>query len=171
MSNSNNSESEHNCGMEYCAHSKTWLYTIARIIVGGFFLWQGVNKFINGPTAVAGFIHVSPALTWIAAFIEIIAGALIIIGLYTRFAAVAGAIDALGAILFVHSQRGWNPMANGSELAYIFLAVFLVFIVCGNGRFALQSIFCKACGCDCGEHQNKQTSSAHNHNEKKKVHK
>ena len=81
-------------------------YAILRITVGGVFLFYGVGKFVVGVTATAKWFQDGFAKTWLPGasvyafsvalpFFEVAVGALLILGLFTRFAAaVAGVLIA-----------------------------------------------------------------------------
>ncbi len=143
-----------NCGC--CSGCGDWLYSVFRIIVGGLFLWHGILKFVAGPSTIAGFISVAPWLVWLAAIIETLGGALILVGFFTRYAAIAGILDMLGAwLLFhIHTKGGWNPMSNGGEAVVLYFAAFLVLHQQGSGSFSIGALFNRgSCECDCDDHE------------------
>ena len=59
-----------------------------------------------------------------------------ILGLATRFAAVVGAVEMAVALVTAHFPKGWNPLGNG-EAAWLNLGAFLVLVVYGAGKYAL----------------------------------
>jgi len=135
------------CGCSCCG---AWLYSAFRIIIGGLFLWHGISKFMIGPSAVAGFLSIAPWMAWLGAILETVGGALILVGFFTSYAAIAGIVDMLGAWFFIHVHKGWNPMSNGGELALVYFAAFLVLHYYGSGSFSIGSLFHKgSCDCDC----------------------
>ena len=84
-----------------------WLaYAILRITLGGVFLFYGVGKFVAGVAATAQGFQDGFAKTWLPGasvyafsfalpFFEVTVGTLLILGLFTRFAAaVAGLLIA-----------------------------------------------------------------------------
>jgi putative oxidoreductase len=75
-------------------------------------------------------------VSWgLAVFGEVVCSALLVFGLFTRFAALAGAITMSVAFIMVHRMvlKGPNP----GELAFIYLAGFVTIFFAGPGRFAL----------------------------------
>ena len=77
---------------------------LIRLIVGGIFLAEGIQKFLYpGENGVGRFTKIGiPAPEVMAPFVgvvEIVCGALILIGLLTRLAAIPLIIDMLVAIL------------------------------------------------------------------------
>ena len=107
-------------------------YLIFRILVGGMFLMHGYGK-LWGPKAAE-----LASLMGLAGVIETLAGLAILVGFFSRLAATGGAIVMLGALIKVHFPQGWNPLANGGELALLYLAAFLVVMVLGNGEWNLE---------------------------------
>ncbi|MBI2681512.1 MAG: DoxX family protein [Candidatus Solibacter usitatus] len=81
-----------------------WLaYAILRVTVGGVFLFYGIGKFVAGLAATAKWFQDGFAKTWLPAasvyafsivlpFFEVTVGALLILGLFTRFAASAAGL-------------------------------------------------------------------------------
>ncbi len=77
---------------------------LIRFVVGGIFLSEGIQKFLYpGENGVGRFVKIGiPAPEAMAPFVgvvEIVCGALILIGLLTRLAAIPLIIDMLVAIL------------------------------------------------------------------------
>lgn len=130
-----------NCCSGGCSCCGPWLYTAFRVIVGGLFLWHGVGKLMNWSSLPSAWMQT-------AGVIETLAGALILLGLYTSIAAIAGAVVMIGAWALVHAKAGnFNPMTNGGELPLLFFASFLVLHKHGDGKFALGNLF--GCNCEC----------------------
>jgi putative oxidoreductase len=67
-----------------------------------------------------------------------VAGSLcLILGLFTRFAAVGGMVT-MGVAFFLVHQRAFTGQGNG-ELAFVYLAAYLTLFVSGGGRYALDT--------------------------------
>ncbi|HSQ03121.1 MAG TPA: DoxX family protein, partial [Burkholderiales bacterium] len=87
--------------------------TVLRMIVGLIFIAHGAQKFfvygLEGTTDA--FTHMGiPAAALSAALvatIELIGGAALVMGFFTRIAAVLVALDMLGAIVLVHLKGGF----------------------------------------------------------------
>jgi len=103
---------------------------IVRLVLGALFVWHGVDKFDTGMTNVEGFFDSNgvPAASLTAplvAVIEIVAGLALIVGLFTRVAALVLAGVLVGAIIYV---KGFgNPLvsAGGAELDLVYIAGLL----------------------------------------------
>src|SRR5258708_6376891 len=109
---------------------------ITRIVAGLTFLEHGTTKFLNFPP---GTMH--PALTSLpgaGGLIELIAGALIVLGLFSRCAAFVASGEMAVAYLLVHFKNGgFFPTQNGGDAAILFCFIFLYLASAGPGSFAL----------------------------------
>ena len=77
----------------------------------------------------------SPASLALAVFAEVICSILLVLGLFTRLAALACAVTMATAFFFAHGGR-LTGQGNG-ELAFIFLGGFVTLLLAGGGRFSL----------------------------------
>jgi putative oxidoreductase len=115
------------------------MLSIFRIMFGVLLIQHGFSKWFGFPVPGPAGIQLM-TMVGIAGVIELIAGGLIIIGLFTRYAAffVAG-YTAVGYWM-VHFARGWTPIGNGGSLiiAYCFAALLLVFF--GGGVWSLDAM-------------------------------
>jgi putative oxidoreductase len=121
---------------------------LIRLLVGAVFLSEGIQKFLfPNDLGVGRFMKIGiPAPQVMAPFVgivEIVCGALIILGLLTRFAAIALIIDMLVAIsttkIPILVKSGFWAMAHEARVDYaMFLgAVFLVIV--GAGRASMDA--------------------------------
>lgn len=121
------------------------MYFVARLLVGFMFMLHGAQKFglfgLEGQIVSFGWIPLW--LGYVSALVELVGGALILLGLFTRPAALLGAINMVFAYLIVHSSQGWNPLLNKGELAVMYFAVFLIFIIYGAGKYSLEKALFK----------------------------
>ena len=82
-------------------------------------------------------------MLWIAGFIEFYVGILVILGLFTRPAALLTAI--LMVMAYFSSHAAWFPTFNGGELATVYFLLFLAIFAYGPGPFSLDAkLFKKA---------------------------
>ena len=118
------------------------MLSIFRIVFGLLILQHGFSKWFGFPIPGPANIQLL-TMVGIAGVIELIAGSLLTIGLFTRYAAffVAG-YTAVGYWM-QHFPRGWTPMGNGGNLitAYCFAGLLLVFF--GGGLWSLDAMIRK----------------------------
>ena len=115
-----------------------------RLGVGLVFLVHGVGKLLNiGPTAmgISGFTGFLTSLgvpapsvaAVIVALVETAGGLLILLGLWTRVAALLLAVNMLVAILLVHIGKGFSVAAGGYEFALVLLLSCVALMLGGSG--------------------------------------
>lgn len=113
-----------------------------RIMSGLFFCAHGTQKFLSFPAGErAGSGWDFSGLGDVAGLIELIAGALIAAGLFTRPAAFIASGTMAAAYFMAHASRSFWPINNGGELAVLYCFVFLLFVFTGPGAFSLDSLF------------------------------
>src|SRR3546814_19279743 len=96
-------------------------YAVLRIVAGLLFFAHGLQKFFDFPTAFP--MPPSPMLT-VAGIIEMVAGLLIVIGVFTRPAAfVATGLEAAGTWP-VHGSPAFSPTVTGGRTILIFYLSF-----------------------------------------------
>jgi putative oxidoreductase len=112
---------------------------ITRILFGVLMASHGAQKvfgvFGGLPPGVPAFI------VWVAGTIELVGGALVALGLFTRPAAflVSGLMAA--AYFMGHASNGFWPIVNGGELAVIYCWLALYLAARGPGAWALDNIW------------------------------
>jgi putative oxidoreductase len=72
-----------------------------------------------------------------AGMIELIAGALIVLGLFSRPAAFIASGEMAFAYFLAHIPRGFFPTQNGGDAAILFCFIFLYLAAAGPGSFAV----------------------------------
>lgn len=109
-------------------------YTAFRVVAGFLFLCHGTQKLVGFPM---DFPYPLSTMSISAAVIEIVAGALIIVGFYSRFSAFIASGTMAVAYWTVHGLSHPFPIANGGELAALYCFGFLYIATKGPGRFSL----------------------------------
>lgn len=119
--------------------------TISRLALGTVLLAHGLLKvFVFTVPGTVGYFE-SLGLPAIAAYLtifaEIVGGSAIILGLYTRLAAILSIPLLLGAF-WAHSGNGWLFSAEGGGWEFPLLLVFLAAAVAfqGSGPIALKKL-------------------------------
>jgi putative oxidoreductase len=110
-------------------------YALMRIVTGFLFLCHGASKLFSFPVAPPSE---APAfILYTAGPIELIAGILVMIGLYTRPAAFLSSGTMAAAYWMAHGMNAPFPIENGGELAAIYCFVFLCIAARGSGMWSV----------------------------------
>ena len=118
-------------------HSSTAL-GIFRIVIGFLFALHGTAKLFGWPVTKGGAVPFGTWPFWWAGLIELVVGVLVMIGLFTRIAALLGSGTMAFAYFTEHQPGGLLPIENGGELATLFCFAFLQLAIVGGGAFAVQ---------------------------------
>ena len=110
-------------------------YALLRIVAGLLFLAHGVQKFFNFPVAFP--MPLNPMLM-AAGAIEIVAGGLIVLGLFTRPAAFLASGMAAVGYWVAHGSQGAFPIVNGGETIALYCFVFLFIATRGAGIWSVE---------------------------------
>jgi putative oxidoreductase len=113
-----------------------------RIVTGYLFLQHGTAKLLGVPH-VAMFDHLSLfSLIGLAGVLELVGGALIVLGLFTRPAAFILSGEMAVAYFMAHASHGnvLLPTLNEGEAAVLYCFVFLFLSVAGAGAWSVDSM-------------------------------
>ncbi|MFG0214461.1 DoxX family protein [Brevibacillus porteri] len=122
-----------------------WSALILRVIAGLTFAIHGVVKFQMGLENVAGFFGTMglPAfIAYLVAFLEVVGGIALILGLGTRVFAGALSVVMIGAIFTAKLAAGFLGGEGGAgyELDLALLAMLVALGISGSSKFALDAI-------------------------------
>ena len=116
---------------------ETQIYAILRIIAGFLFLWHGSQKLFSFPPAGVDM----PLFIVIAAGpIEFIGGLLIMLGLWTRWAAFITSGQMAVAYWMAHGAHALLPVVNQGEMAVLYCFLFLFISAKGSGVFSIDHV-------------------------------
>jgi putative oxidoreductase len=111
------------------------LLALLRIVVGLLFLEHGLSKFFGFPVPFP--VHPLPPLLVAAGVIEVAAGALVTLGLFTRLAAFIASGEMAIAYWTQHFPKSPWPAANMGEGAILFCFIFLYLAAAGPGTWSI----------------------------------
>lgn len=109
-----------------------------RIVVGFLFACHGFQKMFGAFGKAPVPIGTWPG--WWAGAIELGAGTLIALGLFTRVAAVLCSGSMAYAYFTVHQAAGALPLQNKGELAALYCWTFLLIAIVGPGSMAVDAV-------------------------------
>jgi putative oxidoreductase len=116
-----------------------------RIVAGFLFFCHGAQKLL-GWFVEPGSQRMAlafPQLTWFAGVIELVGGALIMIGLLTRPLAFLASGEMAVAYFKAHAPNGALPIQNHGELAALYSFLFLFFAAHGGGPYGIDGMLRK----------------------------
>lgn len=120
-----------------------WSYAFMRFATGVVLVPHGVQKvFLGSPGGLAGPIaqHGLPApllLSYLASFTELVAGACLALGLFTRIAALMIWIEMTVILAVFQWQFGYFWTNRGYEYALLWWLLCLAIFFRGGGRYSL----------------------------------
>ncbi|MBK1784278.1 DoxX family protein [Prauserella cavernicola] len=112
-----------------------------RIVVGLLFLCHGLQAFglFGGVDGAGTAVPVGSWPGFYAGVIEVLTGALVAFGLFTRSAAVLASGTMAYAYFTVHQPLALLPLQNMGEQAALFSWIFLLIAALGPGALALDN--------------------------------
>lgn len=113
-----------------------YLLSILRIVAALIFMEHGTQKLLNfppsgrpGPEALS--------LLWVGGVMEMVGGALLALGLWTRPVAFLLSGEMAVAYWMFHAPRSVYPILNGGDSAILYCFVFLYIAAAGGGPWSL----------------------------------
>lgn len=125
--------------IEQLKKNSSWGPLILRVATGLIFLLAGYGKVTGGLDPLIGMLAfaggAAVALAWVIAIIELVGGAMLILGLYTRIAATPLAIImVVSTIMLITGGQDFGRY----RLDVILLAANAALIFLGSGKWALK---------------------------------
>jgi len=125
----------------------TWsprLLGLLRIILGFLYIQHGTAKLFGMPH-VAMFDGLQLfSLMGAAGVLELVGGALLLLGLFTRPVAFILSGQMAVAYFLMHAPSAFLPILNGGEMAVMYCFTFLYFAAAGAGAYSLDGLRGKA---------------------------
>lgn len=109
---------------------------VFRIVIGFLFASHGAAAVFGVLGSKQAELFAWPS--WWAAAIQFAGGALVLIGLGTRYAALLCSGSMAYAYFTVHQVDALLPVQNGGEKAALFCFAFLLIAFLGNGAWAVE---------------------------------
>jgi putative oxidoreductase len=113
--------------------------SMLRIITGLMIIEPGMGK-ITGFPVLPAYANVQPlSLIGVTGYIELFGGALLILGLLTRWAAFILAGEMAFTYFMLHAPKGFYPLINGGTLAITYCVTCLYLSSAGAGPWSLDA--------------------------------
>jgi len=114
--------------------------SILRIITALLFMEHGLMKLVHFPAPQPGAPDPLPAILMAAAYIEVIGGAFITLGLFTRIAAFVCSGEMAVAYFIAHASKNPWPGVNLGDAAILFSFMFFYLVFEGPGPWSLDAL-------------------------------
>ncbi|MGH7090923.1 MAG: DoxX family protein [Stellaceae bacterium] len=111
--------------------------SLVRFVFGLLFLQHGLSKWFGFP---APYHHLTPLLV-VASIIEVVGSVLVILGLFTRPAALIMSGEMAIAYFMEHLPHSPFPLVNHGGPAIMFCFFFLYLVFAGGGEYSLDRLF------------------------------
>jgi putative oxidoreductase len=116
------------------------MLSVLRIMAGLLFLAHGTQKFLSfppGQMAGMGWTFSHPG--HFAGIVELVAGTLIVLGLFTRPAAFLASGTMAAAYFIGHAPKGFWPVNTMGDAAILYCFLFLYLVFAGPGSLSLDA--------------------------------
>jgi putative oxidoreductase len=110
-----------------------------RIVAALLFIEHGTMKLFAFPGPMPMEVSLF-SLFGLAAVLEVVGGALLVLGLFTRPVAFLLSGEMAVAYFMAHAPQGFYPVLNGGDAAILFCFVFLYLVFAGPGAWSLDGI-------------------------------
>jgi putative oxidoreductase len=122
---------------------ETYTRSLLRIIVGFLLTLHGCRKLFGVLVSVAGRRNAPPlaidALPSFTGYVDLVAGVLLMLGLFVRQTAAVVAAEALLAYALFAQPRTLWPVRNGGNEALLYAVIAVLFVVAGAGAWSVDA--------------------------------
>lgn len=126
-----------NTVMRFAPH----VLSILRIVAALLFFEHGTSRLFGFPSPLP-----TPALFsmyWFAGALELIGGALLTLGLFSRTAAIVVSGEMAFAYFISHAPHGFYPILNRGDGAILYCFVFFYLAFAGPGPWSLDALIAR----------------------------
>ena len=113
------------------------MLSVLRIVSALIFMAHGTQKILGFPASAMNPPLMS--LSGIAGLLELVGGALLVVGLFSRPVAFILSGQMAFAYFIAHAPKSFFPALNGGDAAILFCFVFLYIAFAGPGTWSLDA--------------------------------
>lgn len=113
-------------------------FLLLRLVAGVAMMMHGWGKIQSPLSWMGPDAPVPGILQALAALSEFGGGLALVLGLLTSIAMLGLAFTMAGAV-YMHAVVKGDPLVGGYELALVYLAISILFMIAGPGKFALDN--------------------------------
>jgi putative oxidoreductase len=117
------------------------ILSVLRIITAFMFIAHGTQKVFNAPPSTMVGSSIPPLLMSFGGLLELVGGALLFIGIFTRPVAFILCGEMAVAYFMVSAPKAFLPLVNQGELAVLYCFVFLFFSFAGGGEWSIDRLW------------------------------
>jgi putative oxidoreductase len=117
------------------------LLSVLRIVAGFLFFLAGTSKIFAFPVGMpGGLTAVFPSQVWIGGVLELVGGALLVFGLFTRPTAFVLSGEMAVAYFQFHAPSSFWPTVNNGVPAVLDCFIFLYLSAAGGGPWSVDAL-------------------------------
>jgi putative oxidoreductase len=117
------------------------MLAVLRVVAGLLFLAHGMVKLFGFPPGASPGAQPVFSLLGAGGVIELVGGALIVLGLLTRPAALVLCGEMAVAYFMFHAPKSPFPIANGGDASILYCFIFLYLVAAGPGAWSLDGLW------------------------------
>jgi putative oxidoreductase len=115
-----------------------YVLSIVRIVAALLFLEHGTSRLFGWPSPIPTPAFLS--MYWFAGAIELVGGILLVLGLFTRPAALIMSGEMAFAYFINHAPASFFPILNRGDGAILYCFIFLYIAFAGGGPWSLDAL-------------------------------
>ncbi|MBO3741300.1 DoxX family protein [Actinoplanes flavus] len=119
------------------------VWSLFRMVVGLLFACHGLASLfglLGGNKGTGEAVPLGTWPGWYAAVIQLVCGGLVLVGLFTRPAAILASGSMAYAYFVVHQQTGLMPIQNGGVTSALYAWSFLAVAALGAGPWSVEAL-------------------------------
>lgn len=113
---------------------------VLRLLFGGLFAYYGWQKLVNYDQILPMFgdiIGIGAKLSFnLVIFAELVCGALVLLGLFTRLSVIPIFITMIVAYFIAHAKDPFQV----KQIAFVFLILCVIVFILGSGRYSIDAL-------------------------------